>query len=221
MRRAILRMVAAEQAGKASAVSGMSMVLWDMFTGSASYRDIFLRTLHPVFWTRLLWNIVVSLFTFDQGDQSKAEKMPLTGGADDSKAQPGKEAMAKLGALGKVYADGEIIVHQGDVGDSMFVIQEGQVEIVEEIDGKPVQLAVRDAGQFFGEMSIFERDVRSATVRALGPARVLTVDEKTLLRRIHEDPSLAYRMVRTMSHRIRELSREVARLKNLEQNSQT
>jgi CRP-like cAMP-binding protein len=51
-----------------------------------------------------------------------------------------------------------------------------------------------------------------ATVRALGQARVLSVDRRNLMRRIHEDPSLAYRMLLKMSQRIRDLSTEVARL---------
>ncbi|MFQ5857941.1 MAG: cyclic nucleotide-binding domain-containing protein [Anaerolineae bacterium] len=121
--------------------------------------------------------------------------------------------METTGALGRVYQDGEIIIRQGEVGDCMYVIQEGQVEVIAEKDGEEVRLAVRGAGEFVGEMAIFEREVRSATVRALGQARVLTVDKKNFLRRIHEDPSLAFRMVQTMSRRIRELSEEVARLK--------
>lgn len=210
-RKAVFQMVAAEQRGKASAVGGMSMVLWDMFTGSASYHEILLRILRPVFWTRFLWNIADSLLTINRGENAKSRRMPL---AHDlvAKVQPEEQSVVEQGALGKHYADGEIIIRQGEVGNSMFVIQEGQVEIVEELDGKTVRLGVRGAGQFFGEMSIFEREVRSATVRAQGTARVLTVDEKTLLRRIHEDPSLAYQMVRSMSHRIRELSGEVVRL---------
>jgi CRP-like cAMP-binding protein len=121
--------------------------------------------------------------------------------------------MEKTGALGKVYQDGEVIVRQGEVGDCMYVVQEGQVEVVAEKEGEKVRLAVRGQGEFFGEMAIFEREVRMATVRALGQARILTIDKKNLLRRIHEDPSLAYRIVQTMSRRIRELSAEVAQLK--------
>jgi hypothetical protein len=41
----------------------MSTVLWDMFTGSAPYREIFLRTLHPAFWLRLIKELAVSVFT--------------------------------------------------------------------------------------------------------------------------------------------------------------
>ena len=117
------------------------------------------------------------------------------------------------GALGKLYQDGEIIIRQGEVGNCMYVIQEGKVEVLIESDGKEIQIAVREQGDFIGEMAIFERDVRSATVRAVGPARVLTIDKKNFLRRISEDPSLAFRMVESMSHRIRELSNENVQLK--------
>ena len=95
----------------------------------------------------------------------------------------------------------------------MYVIQDGKVEVLIEQDGQEVQLAVRSNGDFIGEMAIFERDVRSATVRALGPVRMLTIDKKNFLRRISQDPSLAFRIVETMSHRIRELSEENAQLK--------
>jgi CRP-like cAMP-binding protein len=117
------------------------------------------------------------------------------------------------GALGKIYTDGELIIRQGEIGDCMFVIQEGKVEVVLEENGKEIPLAIRGEGEFFGEMAIFEREVRMATVRAKGQARVLTVDKKNFMRRIHEDPSLAFRLVETMSRRIRELSNEVAQYK--------
>ena len=112
--------------------------------------------------------------------------------------------------LGKVYTDGQVIVQQGSVGDCMYVIQEGEVEILVERKGTQVSLATLGEKDFFGEMAIFEREVRSATVRALGNVRVLTVDKKSFLRRIHEDPSLALRIVETMSRRIRELDGELA-----------
>lgn len=117
------------------------------------------------------------------------------------------------GELGKVYHDGEVIICEGDEGSCMFVIQEGKVEVlIAGEDDREIRLGIRGEGEFFGEMAIFDRDVRSATVRALGNARVLTVDKKNFMRRVHEDPSLAFRLVETMSHRIRELGEEVARL---------
>ncbi len=114
--------------------------------------------------------------------------------------------------LGRVYHDGDIVVRQGDLGDCMFVIQDGAVDVVMHRDGREVFLRTLGKGEFVGEMGIFERVPRSATVRAKGEARLLAVDRKTFLRRIHEDPSLAFRVVETMSKRIRDLSEEVARL---------
>jgi len=116
-------------------------------------------------------------------------------------------------ALGRVFRDGEIIVRQGDVGECMYVIQDGTVDIVVERDGREIFLRTLGKGAFIGEMSIFERIARSATARARGEARLLSVDRKTFLRRVHEDPSLAYRVVETMSQRIRALSDEVASLR--------
>ncbi len=115
------------------------------------------------------------------------------------------------GALGKVYAGGEDIVRQGEVGDCMYVVQTGQVEVVQKTEGGEQKLAVLGAGDFFGEMAVFEREVRSATVRAVREARILKVDKKTLLRRIKEDPLLAVNILETLSHRIRDLNAALAR----------
>ena len=115
------------------------------------------------------------------------------------------------GALGKLYADGEEIIRQGNVGESMYVVQSGRVEVVLNTeDGGEQHLAFLEAGNFFGEMSVFEKEVRSATVRAAGEARVLKIDKKTLMRRIREDPLLAVNLLKTMSHRIRVLNAELA-----------
>ncbi len=117
-------------------------------------------------------------------------------------------------ALGKTYRDGEVIVRQGEAGNCMFVIQAGEVEVIRDNEKqRGIRLAVLHETDFFGEMALFDREVRSATVRALGDAQVLTVDKKSFLRRVHEDPSLAFRILEQMSHRIRELDTELARLK--------
>ena len=119
----------------------------------------------------------------------------------------------KAGVLGKVYGDGYVIVRQGEPGDCMFEILEGTVEVLREKEGKETCLAVLSRGDFFGEMAIFEREVRSATVRAMGEVRAMTIDKKTLLRRISEDPSLAFRIIEKLANRIRELDVEIERLK--------
>jgi CRP-like cAMP-binding protein len=116
-------------------------------------------------------------------------------------------------SLGKVYKNGEVIVHQGAVEDCMYVIQQGKVEVVQDAAGREMHLAVLDEGDFFGEMALFERERRVATVRALGEAAVLTVDKKVFLKRVHEDPVIAYRILQKMSHRIRVANAQLARMK--------
>lgn len=189
-RRGMLRMVAKEQRSGATKRQ-MSGVLWDTFTGSAPYRDVFYRTIHPMFLGRLLWNCVAAVRTVDPGVREEEDFM-------------------KLGELGRIYRTGETIVTQGEVGDCMYVIQSGKVEVVRESGTRQVKLADLGEGDFFGEMALFDRDVRSATVRPLGEVRVLTIDKKMFLRKIHEDPSLAFRVMEKMSRRIRELDDQVA-----------
>ncbi len=115
-----------------------------------------------------------------------------------------------MARLGKKYQEGEVIFRQGDTGDCMFVIQEGEVEALAESDGKELRLRTMGPNEFFGEMALFEKELRTATIRATKPTRVLTIDKKNFLGGIHEDPSLAYRIVETMSHRIRDLTDRLA-----------
>ena len=118
------------------------------------------------------------------------------------------------GALGKVYADREVIIQQGESGNCMYVVQGGRVEVLQNsLKGGEQHLAFLEAGDFFGEMAVFEKEIRSATVRAAGETRVLRVDKKTLLTRIREDPLLAVNLLKTMSHRIRHLNEEISRHK--------
>ena len=121
--------------------------------------------------------------------------------------------MTRSGDLGNVYRDGEWLIRQGEVGDCMFVIQEGRVDIVVERDGREVHIGTAGHGEILGEMAIFERAPRSASVRAVGDVRVLTLDKRAFLKRMHADPSLAFRILQTMSRRVRTLTDELARLR--------
>jgi hypothetical protein len=62
-RRAILRMVSKEQK-KEGKKRRMSAVLWDMFTGSAPYKEVFFRTLHPLFLMSFMWSFTVEIWPF-------------------------------------------------------------------------------------------------------------------------------------------------------------
>jgi CRP-like cAMP-binding protein len=95
----------------------------------------------------------------------------------------------------------------------MFVIQTGCAEVVREEGGSEVVIGELAAGDVFGEMAIFDKQPRSATVRSKGSTRVLTLDKRAFLKRVHQDPSLAYQIMKRMSLTIRKLDRELEDLK--------
>ena len=116
------------------------------------------------------------------------------------------------GDLGNIYKDGDYIVHQGEPGNCMYEIQAGKVTVLHVENGKEVILNVLGKGDFFGEMALFEKSPRSASIRAKGEARVLTIDKRILMRRISQDPTLAFRLLEKMSGRIRELDAKFIQL---------
>ncbi len=115
------------------------------------------------------------------------------------------------GMLGKEYTDGQVIVRQGELGDCMYVIQEGEVEVIQRHGDKEFCLAVLGPGDFFGEMALLEKEVRPATVRAVGKAYVLSLEKRTFMNRMHEDASFAFRIIKKMSQRIRQLEAALVR----------
>lgn len=116
-------------------------------------------------------------------------------------------------SFGRLYTDGEVIIKQGTTGDCLYVIQEGRVEVVDESCGKETKVAELGDKEFFGEMGLFEKDVRSCTVRAMGDTKILTIDRQNFYTTIQKDPSLAFRLLENMSHRLRQTTRELGSLK--------
>lgn len=94
----------------------------------------------------------------------------------------------------------------------MYVILDGTAEVVRSEGRAQHVLAVIGAGDVFGEMSVIKSRKRSATVKALTPLRVLTVDQTTFLRRVQEDPSIALGLLRVMSERIERMDAELTEL---------
>lgn len=115
--------------------------------------------------------------------------------------------------IGKLYKDGEIICREGDEGKSMFVIQSGTVEISKKLPEGEMVLRTMTKGEIFGEIALFDRMTRSATVKALGEAIVLSVDKKGFFAKACKDPTLTFNILEGMSKRIRELTRELSKYK--------
>ena len=119
-----------------------------------------------------------------------------------------------IGELGRVYLDGEDIVTEGEVGDCMYIIQHGTADVIRNEDGVATVVDTMESGELFGEMAIVENTVRSSTVRARGEVRAITIDRKTFMRRIQEDPSLAISVLEVLCHRVRNLDDTIAHLKH-------
>jgi CRP-like cAMP-binding protein len=83
-----------------------------------------------------------------------------------------------------------LIVKEGEGGDFMFVIVEGKVKVLLKRGEKEIVLATLEKGNFFGEMGLFGRKSRSATVEALTDLRLVKVTKKDLKRLSKTNPRL-------------------------------
>lgn len=119
----------------------------------------------------------------------------------------------RTGELGIEFAAGQYLFRQGEDGDRMFVVLEGEVEILLQQDGLDVRIARCGVGDYLGEEVIAARGKRSADARAVTKVRVLAVDRRNFLRRASKDPTLMFRIVQQLNRRVSELGTELARLR--------
>ena len=122
-------------------------------------------------------------------------------------------ALAKLGGVKKYNAD-EIFFNAGETGHEMFIILKGRVGVyITSIDGFPIMITELVSGDFFGEMSLLEGQPRSATIGAIEDTIVLVINESNFEQVIAQQPSLAYRIMKGMSNRVRQLNEDLGQLK--------
>ena len=104
---------------------------------------------------------------------------------------------------------GELIVHAGDLGAEMYVIQSGRVRITKQMGGREVVLGDLGPGDFFGEMSLLESLPRDADAVAIGETKLLVLNAGSLLVRLRRDPTFALEMLHRLSGRVRTLNAEL------------
>lgn len=102
------------------------------------------------------------------------------------------------------YRAGDVIYREARPGSEMYIVEEGQVEIVKRLGPEERRLALLEAGDFFGEMSVLENSPRRATARAVTDCRLLPIDATTFDRMLREYPEITVRMMRTLSRRLDE-----------------
>ncbi|RPI51383.1 MAG: hypothetical protein EHM56_09595, partial [Chloroflexi bacterium] len=100
-------------------------------------------------------------------------------------------------------AAGQVLMEEGDPGDAMYVIAEGEFEVVKESGDRHVILARRVPGDFIGEMSLLEQSPRSATVRALLDSRVFRIGQGSFRQLLIASPSASAAILQTVGQRLR------------------
>jgi len=115
------------------------------------------------------------------------------------------DRLAKLMVPRNVKA-GEVIIKEGDQAAGFFVINSGKVEVVQDVDGSnPQQLATLSAGDFFGEMALFEGFPRNATVRAMEDTECMAMTRWDFTAEMKTHPEIAVGMVPVLVRRLREV----------------
>jgi|GEM_PF-1244786 len=108
---------------------------------------------------------------------------------------------------------GEYILHQGEAGDSLFIIVEGQVNIIDkETNGEETLIAIRKPGDVIGEISLFDGGLRSADAIARNHTLVLVIYRETLDNALADDPGIALDMLRAMAQLVRTNNQSIAEM---------
>jgi CRP-like cAMP-binding protein len=110
------------------------------------------------------------------------------------------QMLANAGFPPARYADGDVIFAEGDKGDAMYVIRNGEVTI--EHGGRVME----SGGGIFGEMALIDGSVRSATVRAKTDCDVAPINETTFLFLVHETPFFEIAVMRALAGRLRHMN---------------
>jgi len=104
-------------------------------------------------------------------------------------------------------ATGETLFTEGDVGDKMYVLLEGTMDVL--IAGKVVETA--EAGSLLGEIALIEKSPRSATIVATTPCRLAQVDQRRFHFMVQQTPFFATHVMHVLAGRLRSMDKWVAK----------
>ena len=115
------------------------------------------------------------------------------------------------------YEAGDVVCQEGSIGEEMFIIYKGCIDISKEIGKQSGTSLVRlQHGELLGELAYFDREPRSATACAFVPSVLLTIKFKELKKLLDSDPLLASRIfvgvIRTLSRRLRQADEGIRNL---------
>jgi CRP/FNR family transcriptional regulator, cyclic AMP receptor protein len=141
-------------------------------------------------------------------DGNVLRQAPLFSALDDEAADALSAAMSEI-----KLRRGQVLFHEGDSGDRLFVVVEGKVKLGRtSADGRENLIAVLGPGQMFGELSLFAPGPRSATVTAVTDAAMMSLTHDEMLRWLHGRPEVARGLLLQLASRLRKVSDVVADL---------
>jgi CRP/FNR family transcriptional regulator, cyclic AMP receptor protein len=111
----------------------------------------------------------------------------------------------------RTFSAGETIIRMGEPGATLYVIRSGRVEVVLERPTEPIVLASLGPGDFFGELSIFDGELRSATVTAVEETETLTLWQLDVMQMVSRSPELAWSLLKSLSARLRAANARLSR----------
>ena len=115
--------------------------------------------------------------------------------------------------VSKKFENGNLIFLEESEGKNLFFVVEGSVKVTRlSKDGREVILAMLNAGDFFGEMSLLDGEARSANVIALEKTEVLSLNRDDFLIVLHDYPKIAIQLLKEMTSRLRKSDRQIVSL---------
>ena len=116
---------------------------------------------------------------------------------------PVEELEALVAALDvREMAPAEMLFHEGDPGNDLYVVVDGELEVLMGEGNNELLLNILREGEYFGEMSLVTGEVRSASVRARTPSTLLSMSRAQFIDLIRRHPELATSLVRVLSQRL-------------------
>jgi len=130
---------------------------------------------------------------------------------------PKEQLRSLVAALDRrAYRKGQVILHQGDQGDSLFVVVSGRVRIYTlSPDGHELSVWICDEGDFFGEMALLNGQPRSASAEAMQPTEVLLLHRQAFRNFLLSNPQAAIHTIETLSLRLRSTTESAEGLMSL------
>jgi CRP-like cAMP-binding protein len=104
--------------------------------------------------------------------------------------------------FGREFSAGDVLFHEGETGEEMYVIQEGVIQISKAMGTDVRPIATLGKGEFLGELAILNGKPRNATAIVLEDAKCLVIDRSTLETMVAKNPEIAMRLIKKLARRL-------------------